>query len=315
MSARWFTLAFVTIGAIVPFALSGFALFQLSLAMIYAIAILGLNLLTGINGQFSLGHSSFFALGAYVAAIIVAKHDVSFYWALPAAGSICFAAGFAFGWPAARLEGIYLALATFALAVATPSLIKLSSFAPWTGGTQGLVLPKVSPPFDLPISDDRWLYGLTASVLATAMIVAYCLIRSRTGRAFIAIRDNPLAAQTSGIDIVRYRALAFAISALYAGVAGALAAVAIGFVAPDSFTFAFSIALFVGVAVGGAGSVAGSLAGGAFILFVPNLAAQVSKDLAGAIYGAILVAVIYLMPSGVCGLFRALVTQTAQKPE
>src|SRR3954471_13080557 len=123
--------------AAIPFALKNFYIFQITLAIIYAIAILGLNLLTGFNGQFSLGHSAFYALGAYTAAIMMDQYSISYIWTLPAAGVICFTAGFLFGLPALRLEGIYLALATFSLAIATPQILKLSPVEHLTGGVQG----------------------------------------------------------------------------------------------------------------------------------------------------------------------------------
>jgi branched-chain amino acid transport system permease protein len=299
------------VAAALPFALTNFAIFQLTLAMTYAIAILGLNILSGFNGQFSLGHSSFFALGAYITAILLERAGVSFYWTLPVAGAACFVTGFLFGWPAARLEGIYLALATFSLGVATPQILKSSVLEPWTGGVQGIALGKIAAPFATPLGADRWLYLVTLAILAMMFGFAGKLMKSRTGRAMMAIRDNPLAAQTAGIDITFYRSLAFGISALYAGIAGALVAVAIGFVAPDSFTFLFSIALFVGLAVGGAGSIWGTLIGGLFILFVPNIAGGISRDLAGAAYGVILITVIYLMPTGAAGLGRAIVKRLA----
>jgi branched-chain amino acid transport system permease protein len=302
--------AAIALALALPFALSGFVLFQLTLAMIYAIAIAGLVLLTGHNGQFSLGHSAFFALGAYAAAILTERAGLSFYLALPAAGAVCFAVGFLFGWPAARLQGIYLALATFALAVATPQLLKSSPFEAWTGGVQGMAAGR--PAFPTGLTGDQWLYLITLTLMATLLGCATRLINSRFGRAIVAISEDAAAAQACGIDVALHRALAFAISALYAGIAGALAGAAIGFVAPDSFTFTFSIALFVGLVIGGARSVEGALIGGLFILFVPNIAEGVSKSLAGAVYGVLLIAAIYLMPSGAAGLAQAIAKRWAR---
>jgi branched-chain amino acid transport system permease protein len=303
--------AAVIVALALPFALSNFALFQLTLAMIYAIAIAGLVLLTGHNGQFSLGHSAFVAIGAYVSAYMTERTGVSFYIALPAAGAACFAIGFLFGWPAARLQGIYLALATFALAIAAPQLLKSSPLEAWTGGAQGIVIGKPASPF-ASLDADRWLYLFTFVTMAMLFVCAQRILRSRFGRAIVAIRDNPVAAQTAGIDVTLHRALTFGISALYAGVAGALAGAAIGFIAPDSFTFLFAIALFVGLVVGGTQSIPAALIGGLFILFVPNIAEGVSKSLAGAVYGVILIAAIYLMPSGAAGLLQAIVKRIAR---
>jgi branched-chain amino acid transport system permease protein len=278
--------------------------FQLTMALIYAIAILGLNLLTGFNGQFSLGHSAFFAIGAYTAAIMTESFGLPYYWTPPAAGLICFGFGFLFGLPALRLEGVYLALATFALAIAMPPILKSTPLEPLTGGVQGITVTKPEAPFDLPLSADQWLYYLTLAIGLLLALAAANLINSRSGRAMMAIRDNPIAARAMGIDISLYKTLTFGLSAGYTGIAGALSAMAVGFVAPDSFTFTLAIGLFVGLVVGGVGSIPGALAGGLFVLFVPNIAEQVSKGLSGAVYGVILILLIYLMPTGAAGLAR-----------
>jgi branched-chain amino acid transport system permease protein len=289
----------------VPLVAKNFLLFQLTLVMVYAIAILGLNLLTGFNGQFSLGHSAFYAIGAYTAAILMELGGVPYAWTLPAAGAICFVAGFLFGLPALRLEGLYLALATFALAVATPQFLKFSPLEHWTGGVQGIVIIKPDAPFGLPIGQDQWLYYFTLAVGAILYWGARNLVRSRTGRAIMAIRDNPIAARSMGVNTALYKSLTFGVSALYTGIAGALGAIVVQFVAPDSFTFTLSVAFLVGLVVGGVGWLPGALFGGAFVLFVPNVAEHVSKGLSGAVYGAILILLIYLMPSGAAGLVRA----------
>jgi branched-chain amino acid transport system permease protein len=303
----------VALAAVLPFVVKNFLVFQLTLAMIYAIAILGLNLLTGFNGQFSLGHSAFFAVGAYTAAIMMDHGNVAYYWTLPAAGIACLVSGFLFGLPALRLEGIYLALATFSLAVAAPQLLKSSPLEPWTGGVQGITIIKPDAPFGLPLSPDQWLYFFTLAVLLLLYACAANLIDSRTGRAIMAIRDNPIAARSMGVDVSLYKALTFGVSAFYTGVAGALSAIVIQFVAPDSFTFVLSIGLFVGLVIGGVGSIAGTLFGGLFVLFVPNIAESISKGLAGAVYGIILILVIYLMPSGAAGLVRLIWSKVAER--
>jgi branched-chain amino acid transport system permease protein len=295
-----------------PFVAKNFLIFQITMAVIYAMAILGLNLLTGFNGQFSLGHSAFFAIGAYTAAILMENADVAYYWTVPAAGLICLITGFAFGLPALRLEGIYLALATFALASAMPQLLKWTPLEPWTGGVQGVVIIKPDAPFGLPLNSDQWLYFFTVAIAAVMYVCAVNLVRSRTGRALVAIRENPIAASAMGINTALYKSLTFGVSALYTGVAGALGAVAVQFVAPDSFTIVLSIALFVGLVVGGVGSIPGTLVGGLFVLFVPNVAEQISKGLAGAVYGIILILVIYLMPTGAAGLVRLLAVRFAR---
>lgn len=303
---RLLTIAALLAALVLPLLVKNFTVFQLTLVMVYSIAILGLNLLTGINGQFSLGHSAFYAIGAYTTAILMDRFGVPYALTLPIAGVICLIAGFLFGLPALRLEGLYLALATFALAVATPQLLKVSVFEHWTGGVQGIVIVKPDAPFGLPLSQDRWLYYFTLFVLILMFWAATRLVSSRTGRALKAIRDNPLAAKAMGIDTALYKSLAFGVSALYTGVAGSLGAIVVQFVAPDSFTFFLAVSFLVGLVVGGVGWIPGALIGGAFVMFVPNLAEQVSKGLAWAVYGVILILVIYLMPTGAAGFVRLL---------
>jgi branched-chain amino acid transport system permease protein len=299
--------------AVIPFVMKNFYIFQITLAIIYAIAILGLNLLTGFNGQFSLGHSAFYAIGAYTAAIMMDGFDINYAWTLPAAAVICFIFGFLFGLPALRLEGVYLALATFALAIAIPQMLKSSLVEHWTGGVQGITIIKPDAPFGLPLNSDQWLYLFTVVVAVVMYVCANNLVKSRTGRALIAIRDHPIAASAMGINVSLYKSLTFGVSALYTGVAGALGAIAISFVAPDSFTFSLAIALFVGLVVGGTGSIPGTFFGGLFVLFVPNIAEQFSKGLAGAVYGIILLLVIYLMPTGAAGLVRLISSRLVQQ--
>ena len=310
--SRYVVVAGLVLALALPFAVKNFLIFQLTLALIYAIAILGLNLLTGFNGQFSLGHSAFYGIGAYTAAIMMDQGDIAYYWTLPAAGIVCFVVGFLFGLPALRLEGVYLALATFALAIAMPQLLKSTPLEGWTGGVQGIVITKPDAPFGLPLNSDQWLYYFTVLVAIVMYVCAINLVKSRTGRAIVAIRDNPIAASAMGVNVALYKTLTFGVSALYTGVAGALGAIAVQFVAPDSFTFNFAIALFVGLVVGGVGSIPGTLFAGLFVLFVPNIAEQVSKGLAQAVYGIILILVIYVMPSGAAGFVRLVVGRIAR---
>ncbi|MCB9998751.1 MAG: branched-chain amino acid ABC transporter permease [Methylobacteriaceae bacterium] len=306
-------LVLLAIALILPALLKNFVVFQLTQTMVYAIAILGLNLLTGFNGQFSLGHSAFYAVGAYTAAIMMEHMGVGYVWTLPVAGVICFILGFLFGLPALRLEGVYLALATFALAAATPQILKLSPLEHWTGGVQGIVITKPDAPFGLPLNQDQWLYYFTLIVGIILYICATNLVTSRTGRALMAIRDNPIAARSMGVNTSLYKASAFGLSALYTGIAGALGAIIVQFVAPDSFTLTLSIGFLVGLVVGGVGWLPGALFGGAFLLFVPNIAEGVSKGLSGAVYGLLLIAIIYVMPSGLAGFVQAIVNKVRGK--
>lgn len=281
--------------------LSNYHLFQLTMVVVYAIAILGLAILTGFNGQISLGHGAFYAIGAYVTAILMYQYDVPYWATLPVSAVVCAIVGFLIGLPALRLGGLYLALTTFALAVAVPQLLKHNALEPWTGGVQGLVIDKPDPPFGLDMSADQWLYVFSLAVGALLFLLAWNVVRGRIGRAMMAIRDHSLAAEAMGIDIALLKTRTFALSALYTGIAGSLGAIVVQFVAPDSFGIFVSIYFFVGLVVGGVASIGGAVIGGAFIEFVPNLAEQVSKAAPGAVYGVILIGVMFLMPGGAAG--------------
>lgn len=294
------------VACVLPFVLGNYRIFQLTMALSYAIALLGLNMLTGYNGQISLGHGAFFAIGAYTAAILMDKAGVPYWATIPAAGLVCLVAGFLFGLPALRLEGLYLALATFALGVAMPQILKHKSLEHWTGGAMGVVLVKPEPPSFLPLSQDQWFYFFTLAWAVLLFVAAWNLLRGRVGRALIAIRDQPIAAEAMGVNTAIYKSLTFGVSALYTGVAGALSAIAVQFASPDSFTVFLSLTLLVGVVVGGLASISGAIYGALFIQFIPNVADQISKAAPWAIYGIFLIGFMYLMPTGVAGLVRVL---------
>ncbi|MGZ5275155.1 MAG: branched-chain amino acid ABC transporter permease [Caldimonas sp.] len=294
----------LAVALVLPFVLGNYHVFQLTLVLVYAIALLGLNMLTGFNGQISLGHGAFYAIGAYTAAILMDKGGMPYWATIPVAGAVCLLAGFLFGLPALRLEGLYLALATFALGVAMPQILKHKSIEAWTGGVMGVVIVKPDPPSWAPLSQDQWLYFFTLAWVVVAFVLGWNLLRGRIGRAMVAIRDQPIAAQAMGVNTAMVKSMTFGVSAMYTGVAGALGAIAIQFVAPDSFTFFLSITLLVGVVVGGLASISGAFFGAVFIQFVPNIADKLSKAAPWAIYGVILIAFMYLMPTGVAGFVR-----------
>jgi branched-chain amino acid transport system permease protein len=281
-----------------PLFVKNFIIFQMTQILYLGLAVLALNILTGGSGQFSLGQSAFYAVGAYTSAVLMEYAGMNYVLTLPIAAVICFAFGFIFGQPALRLSGVYLALATFALAVAMPQLLKLHFVEHWTGGVQGLVVTKPDAPFGLPMSQDMWLYYFTLVITIGIYIASINLLRSRSGRAFMAIRDNEIAASAMGINVALYKTLAFGVSAAITGVAGGLGAIAVQFVAPDSFTINLAIQLFLGMVVGGVGWLPGSIVGSAFIIFVPNIAESISKGLSGAVFGVLLFLVIFLVPHG-----------------
>ena len=296
---------------LMPDTVSDYRMFLVSTMMIAAIAVLGLNLLTGFNGQISLGHSAFYAVGAYTAAILMDKLDMPYYATLPIAAVICFIVGYLFGLPALKLEGHYLALATFALALSVPQILKYKWLEDLTGGVQGIVLSKPEVPFGLPLSEDQWLYYYVLVVMVLLYWAAANILKSRSGRAMMAIRDYHLAADTMGIDTALYKTVTFGISAAYTGIAGALSASAIAFVAPDSFGFFLSIKFLIGLVVGGVGSLAGSVVGGIFYVLVDNSSQALSTfaknvglpfDLSAyTIFGILLIVLVRLMPMGIVG--------------
>lgn len=291
--------------AVAPLVVSGYRVFQLTQLLVYAIALLGINVLTGYSGQLSLGHGAFFALGAYATAILVG-HEWVPYWLSPLpVGAICFAVGWLFGRPAARLEGIYLALATFGLSIATPQVLKLDALQKWTGGSQGIPVPKPSSPDLWLASDDQWFYGFCLIVATAAFALTWNLVRGRSGRALLALRDHPIAAASMGVPVAAYKSMAFGTSALLTGVAGGLGAMLSGFISPDSFTSLLSIQFLVGSVVGGVTSIFGALFGAAFIEVVPDLASGLSTAAPWAIYGALLILCMMAMPTGVVGLWRS----------
>lgn len=306
--------AFLALAVVVyglPAFVSDFRAQQLAYVGIYLVALVGLNILTGYTGQISLGHGAFMAIGGYTTAILMSDHGVKDIWTIPLAAVVAGVAGFLFGIPALRLSGIYLALATFAIAVATPTVLK--KFDGFTGGGGGINLfgtPELTASLTpvkvlgLELNFNNWLYYLSWTVALVGYVLAWLLLRGRTGRALRAVRDSETAAVSSGVSLARYKTLAFGVSAAYAGAAGALFAIATTFVNPDTFPVALSIVLLVGVAVGGLGSLVGLIAGAVFIQFLPLWAQEVSKSpgAPSVVYGAILILVILLLPGGFAGL-------------
>jgi branched-chain amino acid transport system permease protein len=297
-----------------PFFIANYRVFQMTLVLAYAIALLGLNMLTGYNGQISLGHGAFYAIGAYTAAILMDKAGLPYWATIPLAGAACFVAGFLFGLPALRLEGLYLALATFALGIAMPQILKHKSIEGWTGGVQGITILKPDAPPWTGLSQDRWLYFFTLAWMVFLFVLGWNLLRGRIGRAMVAIRDQPIAAQAMGVNTAMVKSLTFGVSALYTGIAGALGAIAVQFVAPDSFNLFLSITLLTGVVIGGLASISGAIFGALFIQFVPNVADQISKAAPWAIYGIVLIAFMYAMPTGVAGSLRLARARLVRRP-
>jgi branched-chain amino acid transport system permease protein len=296
-----------------PKAFNDYFNYRLAFVGIYFIAIVGLNILTGYNGQISLGHGAFMAIGAYTTAILNVNYGVGLYWTIPVAGILTGLFGFAFGFPALRLSGVYLALATFGLAVSVPLVAK--RFEGFTGGGQGKTVSLPSSPIG-GLTSNQWISYLTWAIAGGMFALAWFLLRGNLGRAFRAVRDAPIAAISSGVSLARFKTLAFGIAAAYAGVAGALLTIAIAFVNPDTFPVSLSILLLTGAVVGGLGSLEGMLFGAVFIQFAPGWGERLAKHVhyneattqATVFYGLILLAVLFLMPGGAAQLLRQLKT-------
>ena len=287
--------AVALVAVLVPFMFGPYRVGQFTLVLIYAVAALGLNML---------GHGAFFALGAYTAALLIEKADVPYLATLPAAGALCFAAGYLFGVPALRLRGLYLALVTLGLAIATPQLIK--RFDELTEGTQGLTVEQPVAPAWTGLADDQFLYLLSLAVAAIMFLAAWNLMRGPIGRSVKAVRDGEIAASTIGVDLAATKTRVFALSAAYAGVGGALYVLALGFVAPEAFTLTLSFAFLAAIVVGGLATISGALLGALFIEFVPVYASDVNDALTGVIYGGVLIAFMWVLPEGAAGLPRRL---------
>ncbi|MCC6223980.1 MAG: branched-chain amino acid ABC transporter permease [Thermoleophilia bacterium] len=301
--------------ALAPLALSDFQAQQAAYVAVYLIALLGLNVLTGYTGQISLGHGAFMAVGGYTTAILMTDAGLRDVWTIPLAGLLTGAAGFLFGLPALRLTGLYLALATFSVALAVPAILK--KWESLTGGSSGILLfsedtlTAALRPISilgLELDFNNWLYALCWTVAFVLYVAAWLGLRGRTGRAFRAIRDSEVAAVMAGISPARAKTLAFAVSSFYAGAAGSLFAIANAGVGPTNYPVTLSIVLVVGVVVSGLGSLTGAIAGAVLIQFLPIWAQDVSRSpgLPGVVYGLVVIAAVFLLPGGVSGLLELL---------
>lgn len=294
-------LAVCAVLAVLPFILSGYNVSLVARVGIYFIAVLGLNILTGYTGQISIGHGAFMAIGGYTTAVMSRDHHTSLVLTMLLAFAICFVVGLLVGLPALRLSGVYLALATFALAVSVPQLpLKWSKFL---GGRDGVQTSRTV--------SHTWLYGTAWTASAILFLLAWLLLRGRVGRAFRAVRDSEIAAVASGIELPVYKTLAFGVSAAYAGVAGSLFVLATnGFAAPDEFGIVLSLQLLVGAAVAGLGSLWGILAGATFVGLLPAVSGSVpvigTNHGRDVVFGAAVVLVMLLLPEGFAGFLARL---------
>ncbi|MDA1100398.1 MAG: branched-chain amino acid ABC transporter permease [Proteobacteria bacterium] len=293
---------FLVLALALPFVLDNYTTYTLALVGALAMAILGINLLTGLSGQFSIGHGAFFAIGAYSTAIAMNHGGLSAYSALPVAAMVSFVAGFLFGWPALRLGMMHLILMTWSLSLVVPQVLKHEVFQDWTGGVSGVYLDRPAPPPWLGLNDDQYWYFVTLAIMVPLFLLAGNLFNSRSGRALAAIRDNEIAAAPMGINVAMFKTTIFGVSAMYAGIGGALTGLLADFVAPDSYGLFFSILLLIGAVAAGFRSVWGALLGSLLVLYLPAVAGNIPAAAAIPPFGFATLLVIYFMPDGISGL-------------
>lgn len=307
--------ALLAVAVWLAFVLPSHRVFRLTLVLVYAVAVLGLGLATGFNGQISLGHGAFFGLGAYASAILTVRAGWSHPLTLLPAAALTFVVGAAVGLLTRRIRGLYLAVVTLVLAVATPPVLK--RFAGLTGGAMGLSSGRPRAPAWTGLTDDRWMYLIALAVLVATLVLARNLIGSRVGRAIVAIREDERAARTMGVDVARVKAVTFGWSAMFAGVGGVLFAWTFGYVSPDSFGFRLSIEMLVMLVVGGMRSIWGPLLGvvalrllaGAWVALFGMALGTVAPEVArapGIAYGALVIVVMLVAPGGIAGWGRRL---------
>lgn len=315
--------AFAALIAAVPHVVSSFTTYELATVGMYFIALLGLSILTGYSGQISLGHGAFMAVGGYTTAVLTVNgfygHHVRDIWTIPIAGVVAGFAGLLVGIPALRLSGLYLAVVTFGIAVSFRQIpLKFDHFL---GGTSGKLLGLLQTPFGLSTTPNHWIYYLTWGIAFVLLVAAWLFVRGKPGRTLKAIRDSEIAATSSGISLARYKTLAFGLSAFYAGVAGSLYAIARAYMNPDIFPVVLSVYLVAALALGGVDSFVGLILGAGAIYILQNRAADVTRwinhlpsvnlnaqrpGMPDVIFGAVLIVVLILLPTGVGGALRRL---------
>jgi branched-chain amino acid transport system permease protein len=300
---RWGTTA-VVIGflLVLPQVNDAATVLNLDTAITLAIAALGLNLLTGYSGQISVGHGAFYGVGAYTTAILVADHGWPFLATTVAAAVVAFVVGVIVGLPALRIRGLYLALVTLALAVLFPQVIK--RFSEVTGGTQGKSVGRFREPDWSGLAFDQWLYYLFFAIALLCWLLTRNLIRSRVGRALVAMRDNEIGAEVLGVNLAFYKVVTFGVSAMLAGIGGSLSVYQTGFVDARSFDVRLSIEILVAVVVGGVATISGPAIGAFFVQFVPEWTKGSNEQLSPVLFGAVLIIMMMVAPGGIVGLMR-----------
>jgi len=288
--------------AIIPWVANPYILYVANLALLYIILALGLNMLVGYAGQFALANAAMFGIGAYGTGLLEVRLGLPYLLAAPGGAVLAMLIGTAITFPALRLSGIYLALSTLAFAMFSQWVLLHWNSVTYGGG--GFRVPNLdlSP---LPIGPDLGIYYLSWVVTLVLVVLAWSLVRSRIGRAFVAIRDGEIAAQSLGIDLLRYKALAFALSGFYAGVAGALYTPLLGYISPEGFDLFQMIIQKSMIVVGGMGSILGSVIGATVMVAVLELLREF-KSTQEIVFGSILIAFVLFRPRGIVTLLRRL---------
>jgi branched-chain amino acid transport system permease protein len=297
-------LALLGIALYLPQYYDAFRVRQLSNVLCFSMAVLGLAILTGFNGQISVGHGAFFGMGAYTTAILVSEHDWAHLATVPVAAVITLAAGFVVGLPALRIKGLYLALVTLAFATLFPVLIQ--KFSDVTGGTQGLSVPLLEAPESTGLANDQYIYYLQLAVLVAMLVLVRNLMSSRVGRGLIAIRDKDVAAEVVGVNVAAYRVGTFGLSAMLAGIGGSLWVLQNSFVSAGDFRITLSIEFLAAMVIGGATSLLGPILGSLFIEFVPEYTSDIDPQLSNVIYGCLLILLMLVLPGGIVGGIKRL---------
>ena len=301
--------AVLVLAIALPYLVPVFRLSQVTSGLVLAIAVVGLNLLSGFGGQISLGHAAFFGLGAYGAGVLVVTYEMSPWVATPVAVLMCLVAGGLLALPALRVRGMYLALVTLSVGIIFPSLVR--RFESLTGGSSGLF------GIDFPAPDTTffvgragqtvWMYWVVLGALVISMFVVWAVMNSRMGRAVVALRDNETAAVVMGVNRVWTRTALFSISAAIAGLGGAMFALKSGLITPETFALILTIDLLVAMVLGGSGSHLGPVMGGLVLYFAPSWTADLGGGpVSGVLFGAVVLALVFVLPSGIAGAARAL---------
>jgi branched-chain amino acid transport system permease protein len=300
LGSRSFLGVLFTAFAVLPLVANQYVLFIGNLAMLSIILSVGLNLLIGVAGQFAFASAAMYGIGAYTTGLLQVKLGTPYWLAAPAGAMLATGVGTLLAFPALRVSGIYLALATLAFAQVTQWV--MVHWETMTFGAMGFRVPE--PSFGMvPLEKDYGVYYLSWIVTLVMLGLAWRITRSRVGRAFVAMRDGEVAAEALGISLLRYKAIAFALSGFYAGTAGALYAAVLDFVSPDSFTLFEVIRQQAMVVVGGMGSILGSVLG-AVLLVLVNESVRRFKEVQEMVFGAVLLAFVLFRPEGMIGLCR-----------